>query len=165
MKTTLLISAFVAHGQMTALCDEAKNPATEAFSDVKANLGNNKFDDTIKMFLDIKKGFADMKEFLLLCDKGIKSEDELTRSAAALCAEAIGSLLGSGHLEANLPEEQFSITNSYEWKNMDEISKNIRDLEYQKKNIPSYRAYIERATAAKKDADKAEMATPSKPSD
>lgn len=144
-KSCLLIAAIVALGIVSGFSAEEKNPAAMAFEEVKNRIENPRFNDPVEMLTEMKKGFSHMKEFLDLCDKGIKSEDELTRSTALLCAEAIGSLFASGHLDSWTTDKQVEIVMTYDWKNIEEIGKNMKDLEYQKKHVPSYRAYMDRA--------------------
>jgi hypothetical protein len=151
-KSCLLITAIVALGIVSGFSEEEKNPAAQAFEAVKNQIEDPRFTDHVKLFVTMKKGFSDMKTFLDLCDKGIKSKDELTRSTALLCVEAIGSLYGSGHLHSLTTDKQIKLVDAYEWQNMDEIDKNIKDPEYQKKNIPSYRAYMDRVVIEPKKA-------------
>ena len=64
--------------------------ATTAFEEIKRNLADEQFDDPAEMLASIKKGCSEMEAFLLLCDSSVTSSDELTKSAAVLCCEAIG---------------------------------------------------------------------------
>lgn len=126
------------------------NAAKKAFEAVKKNLKDEKFTDSVAMLMAMKEGFSDMTEFLRLCDTNLVSDDEISRSAAFLCGEAINALHQSGQLIKWAGEKQDAVVGTYEWKNGPELNRLAEEPGYQAKRMPSYDAFMARAAAQKK---------------
>jgi hypothetical protein len=124
--------------------------AKKAFEEVKKNLKDGKFTDSVAMLMAMKEGFSDMTELLRICDTNLVSDDEISRSAAFLCGEAINALRQSGQLIKWADEKQVDAVDAYDWKNGAELNRLAEEPGYQTKRMPSYEAFMARAAAQKK---------------